>query len=115
MLTRESTLQIEGAHPVGAMAVTWSPAAPPGLLVSAKGPGRPERRFASAGCDNTVKVRPHRVLACLDGPTGLRHQSASLQQSGGDSRSGLSSWACIIIVAPGVCLQAWPEVDFWSF
>ena len=50
--------QVEGAHPVGAMAVAWSPAAPPGSLVSAKGPGRPERRFASAGCDNTVKVRP---------------------------------------------------------
>ena len=50
--------QVEGAHPVGAMAVTWSPAAPPGSLVAAKGPGRPERRFASAGCDNTVKVRP---------------------------------------------------------
>ena len=48
-LMRLSPVQIEGAHPVGAMAVTWSPAAPPGSLVSAKGPGRLERRFRVGG------------------------------------------------------------------
>lgn len=49
-------LQIADAHPLGATAVSWSPAAPPGSLVSAKGPGQPEKRFASSGADNTVKV-----------------------------------------------------------
>ena len=50
------TVQITDAHPLGATAVSWSPAAPPGSLVSAKGPGQPEKRFASSGADNTVKV-----------------------------------------------------------
>ena len=52
-------VQIPDAHPLGATAVTWSPAAPPGSLVSAKAPGQPEKRIASSGADNTVKVRAH--------------------------------------------------------
>ena len=57
-------LQIPDAHPLGATAVTWSPAAPPGSLVSAKAPGQPEKRIASSGADNTVKVGAHQH-ACL--------------------------------------------------
>ena len=48
--------QIDGAHPVGCTAVSWSPAAPKGSLVSSTAPGQPVRRLASAGCDNCVKV-----------------------------------------------------------
>ncbi len=48
--------QIPDAHTLGATAVSWSPAAPAGSLVSAKGPGQPEKRVASSGADNTVKV-----------------------------------------------------------
>ena len=49
-------VQIEGAHPVGATGVSWAPATPPGSIVSVKGPTQPDKRFASSGCDNTVKV-----------------------------------------------------------
>ena len=49
-------LQIEGAHPLGTMGVSWAPAVPRGSLTSGKAPGPPVRRFASGGCDNTVKV-----------------------------------------------------------
>eukprot|EP00884_Botryococcus_braunii_P010690 jgi/Botrbrau1/19622/Bobra.0448s0002.1 len=48
--------QIEGAHAAGALAVSWAPAAPPGSLISGKGVSQPEKRLASAGCDNLVKV-----------------------------------------------------------
>ena len=50
-------LQIEGAHPVGATGVSWAPATPPGSIVSVNGPTQPDKRFASSGCDNTVKVK----------------------------------------------------------
>lgn len=50
------TEKIEGAHSLGAMGVSWAPAVPRGSLVSGKAPGPPVRRFASGGCDNTVKV-----------------------------------------------------------
>ena len=49
-------MQVPNAHPLGVTAVSWAPAAPAGSLVSAKGPGQPEIRFASSGADNTVKV-----------------------------------------------------------
>ncbi len=49
--------QIEGAHTLGAMGVSWAPAVPRGSLTSGKAPGPPVRRFASGGCDNIVKVR----------------------------------------------------------
>lgn len=57
--------QIDGAHPVGCTAVSWSPAAPKGSLVSSKAPGQPVRRLASAGCDNCVKVGRGRAGAWL--------------------------------------------------
>ncbi len=60
-------LQIPDAHPLGATAVTWSPAAPPGSLVSAKAPGQPEKRIASSGADNTVKAGALSLLACMVG------------------------------------------------
>ena len=49
-------VQMDGAHPIGCTAVSWSPAAPKGSLVSSKAPGQPVRRLASAGCDNCVRV-----------------------------------------------------------
>ncbi|KAK9834204.1 hypothetical protein WJX81_007864 [Elliptochloris bilobata] len=84
--------KIEGAHPVGAMAVSWSPAAPPGSLVSAKGPGRPERRFASAGCDNTVKV--------------WRHSEGGGWQQDGPALAGHSDWVRDVAWAPNLGLPA---------
>ena len=48
--------QIEGAHTLGATAVSWAPAEPKGSLVSGKPPGQPVKRFVSGGCDNAVKV-----------------------------------------------------------
>lgn len=48
-------LQVD-AHSVGCTAVSWSPAAPPGSLVSGKPPAHAIARFATAGCDRTVRV-----------------------------------------------------------
>ncbi|KAL3144656.1 hypothetical protein ABBQ38_001787 [Trebouxia sp. C0009 RCD-2024] len=44
------------AHSVGCTAVSWSPAAPPGSLVSGKPPAHAIARFATAGCDRTVRI-----------------------------------------------------------
>ena len=44
------------AHSVGCTAVSWSPAAPPGSLLSGKPPAHAIARFATAGCDRTVRV-----------------------------------------------------------
>jgi len=48
------------AHAIGCNAVSWAPAARAGslLAVSNTGGGRspPVKRFASAGCDNIVKI-----------------------------------------------------------
>ncbi|KDN35578.1 WD40 repeat-like protein [Tilletiaria anomala UBC 951] len=55
------------AHPIGCNAVSWAPAAVPGSLIAAQQPAGPGaqgaasplpsvRRFASAGCDNSVKL-----------------------------------------------------------
>ena len=49
-------LQLDGAHTLGATAVSWAPAEPKGSLVSGKPPGQPVKRFVSGGCDNAVKV-----------------------------------------------------------
>ena len=49
-------MQIEGAHSVGVTGVSWAPATPAGSLVSAQGATAPDRRIASSGCDNAVKV-----------------------------------------------------------
>ena len=57
LLHHNRCLQIEGAHPIGCTAVSWSPAAPKGSLVSSQGPGQPVRRLVSSGCDSCVKVR----------------------------------------------------------
>ena len=48
--------QVEGAHALGVLAVSWAPAVPRGSLTSGKAPGPPVRRFVSGGCDNLVKV-----------------------------------------------------------
>lgn len=48
--------QLDGAHTLGATAVSWAPAEPKGSLVSGVPPGQPVRRFVSGGCDNAVKV-----------------------------------------------------------
>ncbi|KAN0060058.1 GTPase-activating protein S13 [Thecaphora frezii] len=62
-------VDIVSAHPIGCNAVSWAPATYPGSLISAQtasAPGAPQsqgpdgeklvKRFASAGCDNTVKI-----------------------------------------------------------
>ena len=56
--------QIDGAHTLGATAVSWAPAEPKGSLVSGKPPGQPVKRFVSGGCDNAVKVGGH-AATCL--------------------------------------------------
>lgn len=48
--------KIENAHPVGATGVSWAPAAAPGSLVSVKGNPQAEKRFATSGCDQAVKI-----------------------------------------------------------
>ena len=59
--------QIEGAHSVGVTGVSWAPATPAGSLVSGQGATAPDRRIASSGCDNAVKVRRLEVVqpACF--------------------------------------------------
>jgi len=49
---------IFNAHPIGCNAVSWAPATVPGSLTSTNVPGQPAlvRRFASAGCDNLVRI-----------------------------------------------------------
>lgn len=49
--------QVFDAHAIGCNAVTWAPAAVPGSLLHAGPPASPgTRRFASAGCDNMIKI-----------------------------------------------------------
>ena len=61
--TLQSPVQVEGAHTLGVMGVSWAPAVPRGSLTSGKAPGPPARRFATGGCDNTVKVGSRFLLA----------------------------------------------------
>lgn len=59
-------VDLVSAHPVGCNAVSWAPAVVPGSLISAQSTGpnagaangeaKLVKRFASAGCDNTVKI-----------------------------------------------------------
>eukprot|EP01089_Gocevia_fonbrunei_P005408 TRINITY_DN157_c0_g1_i2.p1 TRINITY_DN157_c0_g1~~TRINITY_DN157_c0_g1_i2.p1 ORF type:complete len:260 (+),score=31.68 TRINITY_DN157_c0_g1_i2:324-1103(+) len=45
------------AHKMGVNAVSWAPSIPPGALLSANSPTNAlVKRFASAGCDNQVKI-----------------------------------------------------------
>ena len=47
------------AHAIGCNAVSWAPAARAGSLLAHNAGGRrpaPVKRFASAGCDNIVKI-----------------------------------------------------------
>eukprot|EP00850_Spirogloea_muscicola_P022009 SM000272S10276 [mRNA] locus=s272:45728:47763:- [translate_table: standard] len=47
--------KISQAHPVGVTSVSWAPAAAPGSLIGAPA-STPIQKFASGGCDNTVRV-----------------------------------------------------------
>lgn len=66
-------VDVVAAHPLGCNAVSWAPASVPGSLIMAQGPQQggagadkdgtaagvglqPVKRFASAGCDNLVKI-----------------------------------------------------------
>ncbi len=50
-------MDLVSAHPVGCNAVSWAPAVVPGSLISAQsGDAKLVKRFASAGCDNVVKI-----------------------------------------------------------
>jgi protein transport protein SEC13 len=54
--TWESTV-LDNAHIIGTNAVTWAPSTLPGSLVQASGGGASsQKRFASAGCDNLIKI-----------------------------------------------------------
>ncbi|KAI9674682.1 MAG: GTPase-activating protein S13 [Caeruleum heppii] len=44
------------AHGIGANAVSWAPAVSPGSLVSSGAPNTAQRRFATGGSDNLVKI-----------------------------------------------------------
>lgn len=49
------------AHPIGCNAVSWAPATVPGSLLTGQAPGADGQatkvqRFASAGCDNVIKI-----------------------------------------------------------
>jgi protein transport protein SEC13 len=44
------------AHAIGCNAVSWAPAVRPGTLLAPSSPQAPTKRFASAGCDNVVKI-----------------------------------------------------------
>lgn len=46
-------------HAIGCNAVSWAPATQPGSLITASAGGPPQQnvqRFASAGCDNLVRI-----------------------------------------------------------
>ncbi|KAK9803273.1 hypothetical protein WJX72_004840 [[Myrmecia] bisecta] len=86
-----SSEKVEGAHPVGCTAVSWAPATPPGSLVSAKGPGQPEKRFVSAGCDNTVK-------------TWRYSEQAHEWQQDGPALTGHTDWVRDVAWAPNLGL-----------
>jgi protein transport protein SEC13 len=56
---------IFNGHAIGCNAVSWAPAVLPGSLITPQQPGAPQanpqattgvKRFASAGCDNLVKI-----------------------------------------------------------
>jgi protein transport protein SEC13 len=53
-------------HGIGVNAVSWAPAVAPGSLLSPSAPGAPDasgvsnKRFASAGCDNLVRIWSYR-------------------------------------------------------
>lgn len=51
-------------HGIGVNAVSWAPAVAPGSLLAPAAPGAPEapaaKRFASAGCDNLVRIWAYR-------------------------------------------------------
>ncbi len=80
---------------MGAMAVSWAPATPPGCLLSAKPPSNPDGRIVSCGCDNTVRVRsvPVRINSACYSKTvcDLDVHSCS---------SALNACACVMSRAP---------------
>ncbi|KAK9915915.1 hypothetical protein WJX75_005907 [Coccomyxa subellipsoidea] len=88
-----SPYKIADAHSLGATAVSWSPAAPAGSLVSAKGPGQPEKRLASSGADNTVKV------------WRLNEKTGEWQQEG-PALTGHSDWVRDVAWAPNLGLPS---------
>ena len=60
--------KIERAHLMGATAVSWAPATPPGSLVSGGAGAPPVRRLVSCGCDNLVKIWECRAGGWGDAP-----------------------------------------------
>jgi len=62
--------KLSGAHTLGALAVSWSPAASAGALVGVAQGAAPVRRLVSAGCDNTLKVW---VQQAVGGEWALEH------------------------------------------
>lgn len=83
--------KIEHAHPIGCTAVSWSPAAPKGSLVSSHAPGQPVRRLASCGCDNTVKI-------------WVYNEAARAWQQDGATLQGHTDWVRDVAWAPNLGL-----------
>lgn len=89
-----STQKIGGdtpAHAVGVTAVSFSPAVPPGALVSAQGPREPVKRLVSCGCDNLIKI------------WSFRKESSAWEQEG-PSLKMHSDWVRDVAWAPNLGL-----------
>ncbi|PWN50591.1 protein transport protein SEC13 [Violaceomyces palustris] len=90
-------VDIVSAHPIGCNAVSWAPATVPGSLLSAQSnedassaANKPVKRFASAGCDNTVKI--------------WQFSDEANRYVEVDSLSGHSDWVRDVAFAPNIGL-----------
>ena len=82
-------MDIVTAHPVGCNAVSWAPAVPVGTAPDGT-PLPPLRRFASAGCDATVKI--------------WQFSDEHNRYVEADQLSGHSDWARDVAIAPSLGL-----------
>ncbi|KAG9291536.1 hypothetical protein G9A89_021955 [Geosiphon pyriformis] len=81
------------AHAIGANSVSWAPATVPGSLVQVTGGApnlKPSKRFASAGCDNLVKIWVY------------KEESNSWTEE--DSLEGHTDWVRDVAWAPNIGL-----------
>lgn len=91
-------VDIVAAHPMGCNAVTWAPATVPGSLISPQAGGATEatannttvKRFASAGCDNSVKI--------------WEYSSESSRWIETEQLSGHTDWVRDVAFAPNIGL-----------
>ncbi|KAL6056752.1 GTPase-activating protein S13 [Balamuthia mandrillaris] len=77
------------AHQIGVNAVSWAPAVEPTALLSTNAPAQPYiKRFATAGCDNLVKI--------------WRYSSTENQWKCEDTLKGHKDWVRDVAWAPSV-------------